>query len=438
MNKAESNLLDRIKQLKELEWKIQDSNLDSALFYYFPEDTRERRDNFHKALENAHFGLCITNVKNIELEKVICLESNDWDKLLEESCDYFYPLKKSLKIGVTGTNGKTTTTDILRQLLKMKNKSVLTIGTLGVWLNNQKKNDFGLTTPNYIDLRKELCLHEYEYLILEASSHALEQNRFKNLEFDYGLWTSFSQDHLDYHKTMDEYFKAKMKIFNKTKKKVFLFEDFKYLTKIKSEKLIVVKDKKKNLNEYFSISYNKKNLLLALAVLEKESISIDNDDLEGLVATPGRFNIYSNKDKIAIVDFAHTPDALLNIGFELKKIFSKKKILTVMGCGGDRDHTKRPLMGEACTKFSDYIYVTSDNPRTESPLNIMKDIEIGIKNTPYSLIVDRTEAIREAMKVKDSVVLIAGKGHENYIDQNGIKTYYSDEEEVKKVLDALC
>jgi UDP-N-acetylmuramoyl-L-alanyl-D-glutamate--2,6-diaminopimelate ligase len=437
MNDIKTDLLEKIKKAKTLEWKAQDSSSGSVLFYYFPEETDERRKKFEEQISKADFKLCIVNSKFDNLKNVQSVSKDEWFKILEESCNHFYPIKKACRIGITGTNGKTTTTDILRQLIKSKSKNVLTIGTLGVWLNDEKKNDYGLTTPNYIDLRKDLSVYSYDYLVVEASSHALVQNRFNTIEFDYGIWTSFSQDHLDYHQTMENYFEAKLTLFSKTRKKVFVFEDNIYLDKMKSEKLEIVRTKSLDTKEYFNISYNKSNLLLALALLEKESIIFNEIELKKLKATPGRFNLCIKNEKMVVIDFAHSPDALLNIGFELRKMYPNKKIVTVMGCGGDRDKTKRPLMGEACAKFSEHVYITSDNPRTEDPMEIMKDIETGVKDQSYTMILDRKEAIKIALKQRDSIVLVAGKGHENYIDQHGVKTYYSDEEEVMKVLDDL-
>jgi UDP-N-acetylmuramoyl-L-alanyl-D-glutamate--2,6-diaminopimelate ligase len=438
MNDKNTNLLEKIKKAKSLEWKTQDCSVGSVLFYYFPEETGERLRKFKEEISKIKFKLCIVNSKFDNLDNIHSVSKSEWFEILEESCNHFYPLKEACRIGITGTNGKTTTTDILRQLIYSKGKDVLTVGTLGVWLNNEKKNDFGLTTPNYIDLRKSLSMHSYDYLVVEASSHALVQNRFNSIEFDYGIWTSFSQDHLDYHKTIENYFEAKLTIFSKTKEKVFVFEDNNYLDKMKSEKLEIVRRQNLETKEYFNISYNRSNLLLALALLEKELITFNKDELEKLEATPGRFNLYIKNKKMVVIDFAHTPDALLNIGLELRKMYPDKKIITVMGCGGDRDKTKRPLMGKTCSEFSDHVYVTSDNPRTEDPMEIMKDIEAGIQGNNYTLILDRKEAIKNSLEQRDSIVLIAGKGHENYIDQGGVKTYYSDEEEVMKVLDDLC
>ena len=204
------------------------------------------------------------------------------------------------------------------------------------------------------------------------------------------------------------------------------------------EKITKVKLLTNNLSEYFSLSYNRKNLSLAVALLESLNVKLKPSLFDKLRSTPGRFNLIKNGEQLIVIDFAHTPDALINIGNELTSTYKNKKIITVMGCGGDRDPLKRPLMASAVEKFSDFTYITSDNPRFEDPYSIIKDIEKGMINTNFESIVDRSCAVQKAIRNhSNSIILITGKGHENYIDQNGTKTYYSDEEEVKKVLNDL-
>ncbi len=420
-----------------LQWKTSECNKNSILFYYFPASTKKRIDEFKQRLSETEFHKCYINIEIEPIDKVVCIKTKTFFDKQKELSDNIYPINAKNIIGVTGTNGKTTTVDIMRQLLVLKNKEVLSIGTLGVWKNDKKVEDFSLTTPNYIDIRKSLYRYKTEFALFEVSSHALMQERFNGLKFDSSAWTSFSQDHLDFHGTMSEYFEAKLKILDITKKNCFISkEDMGLFDAVKNEKLKFIEPIENVNHNYFSISYNKKNLSLATSVLNDFNVGISKDDYHSLKETPGRFNIIKKGETTVIIDFAHTPDALLNIGRELKKTYPS--VITVMGCGGDRDREKRSLMAKACEEFSEKVFVTSDNPRTENPLQIIDDIVLGFKSKNYECVEDRALAIKKAIEENHGkIILVAGKGHEKYIDQAGQKRYYSDEDEVKKVLNAL-
>ncbi len=424
--------------MNDLQWKTSNCTKNSILFYYFPEKTQKRVDDFLKRLNETEFQTCYVNIE-LDRDRVICLTTQKWMEKRESLCNEVYPSKAKKLIGVTGTNGKTTTVDIIRQLLDGKDKKVMTVGTLGVFYNKNKVDDFGLTTPDYIDLRKSLNRYESDYAVVEVSSHALSQNRFSKMVFDRTIWTSFSQDHLDYHGSMENYFKAKEKIVNLTKEKLYISEsDPEIYKRITSKKVKIIKTKSLKTSSYFSISYNNKNLSLALGLLEDEGLEITPTDLVELNQTPGRFNLYEQEERKVVIDFAHTPDALLNVGSEIRKTFPHKKIITIFGCGGDRDRKKRPLMGKAACIFSDLVVITSDNPRSENALNIIEDIYIGCDSSKTTKEIERKIAIRKTMtSYSDAVFLIAGKGHENYIEIKGERLPYSDEEEVKRVLDDL-
>lgn len=426
------------KSIKSIEWKSQDSTKNSVLFYTL-NDSQESKEVFLERVKDANFSYCIIN-KDIstEMRNIICVDPIEFQKLQKELCDYIYPLPIGFKsICLTGTNGKTTTVDLIRQLAIQANKSVLTIGTLGVWKNNKNVEDFGLTSPSFIDFRKYLNKYgkNIDILAVEVSSHALVQKRFFDFEFDFGAWTNISQDHLDYHKSMDEYFNAKKEIFKIVKGTVSVIENEDFLSKLNVSNLKKIRAKYYSNNSFLKIEYNQKNMTLAEDMLESCGLNLDKINMDQIVPPPGRFNIFDYKEGHVIIDFAHTPDALLNICKEIKKSFPKFKLVTVFGCGGDRDKTKRPLMGEVATENSDYTFITSDNPRFENPDNIINDIIEGLDKSKFDVEIDRKNAITKSMKDMDNkVILIAGKGHENYIDQNGIKTQYSDEEVVKEVI----
>jgi UDP-N-acetylmuramoyl-L-alanyl-D-glutamate--2,6-diaminopimelate ligase len=238
---------------------------------------------------------------------------------------------------------------------------------------------------------------------------------------------------------MEEYFKAKEKIINLTKNNIYICDtDELIYEKLTSKKVKIICSEKLETSNYFKITYNNKNLNLAMSLLKDEVYEFSKNELNKLIQTPGRFNIIEKNKRMIIIDFAHTPEALLNVGSELKKIYPNNKIITIFGCGGDRDRKKRPLMGEASCIFSDLVIVTSDNPRTENPQQIIEDVLIGCDKKKTTYVVDRKKAIEKTLIENDNAVfLIAGKGHEKYIEVNGERSYYSDEEEVKRILDDL-
>jgi UDP-N-acetylmuramoyl-L-alanyl-D-glutamate--2,6-diaminopimelate ligase len=281
---------------------------------------------------------------------------------------------------------------------------------------------------------------------MELSSHALVQNRLFDILLDKAAWTSFSQDHLDYHRTMEEYFDAKLLIERKYLKEnqsllIPVLEKVLYETILKQApntrvKLAKTLDERglgKTLEErplFYHSTYNQSNAELALQLNadlfgEKD---IQNIQLKDIKTPPGRFSIIElGSENLAIVDYAHTPDALVNIGAAIKNAFPTHKLTVVFGCGGNRDKTKRPMMGKAVSDFANKIIVTSDNPRDESPEDIIIDILSGIK-VGYEAVVDRKKAIHAALESieEKEIILIAGKGHEEYQEIKGVKHPFSD------------
>lgn len=365
-------------------------------------------------------------------------------------CDLIYPNQNKLRIaGVTGTNGKTTTVSLACQIATICGKRALALGTLG--LTNEKGEvieDLLATTPSYIELRR--IIHQYQnqldVLFMEVSSHALEQNRLGEMQLDVACWTSFSQDHLDYHSTMEQYFNAKCLLFQRALKAHApcyichgLLPLFDQVTGNENLKLESVREELNSLELplHFRPVYNLDNLALALSLNQflwgADTVLLQVDKKWNQLKTPaGRFSVLPFGNNLVVIDYAHTPDALENICRAIRDAFPDYELITVFGCGGNRDRTKRPMMGEIAERYSDHVIVTSDNPRYEEPEAIIDDIVAGMKGS-YERHSYRRQAIRQALSMlgQKQIVLIAGKGHEEYQEVKGIKRFFSDFEEVK-------
>ena len=408
---------------------------------------------------------------------------------------YGYPQNKIKIIGITGTNGKTTSSFILENILEKTAR----IGTTGNRILDEEFETVN-TTPESLELIKLIdksVKKGADYFIMEVSSHALEIGRVDMLKFDSAIFTNLTQDHLDFHKTMENYFNAKKKIFSmlrndKNNGKGIINIDDEHGAKIYSEKnkddyiSVSIKNEeadilgdilnytnngmkvKINLKNYFKKinsnlknkdeeyeeeykfemglvgEYNLYNVLGCVASALSFGIKMNDiiKKLETMPAVPGRFEtIKNNIEARIVVDFAHTDDGLLNVGKTLKQI-TDNQVITIFGAGGDRDHEKRPKMAKAAIQFSDYIILTSDNPRTENPINILADIEKGLIDEKYPfdkylIISDRERAIKHGIKLlkKGDSLLIAGKGHENYQIIGTQKIHFDDRETVRKILE---
>lgn len=377
-----------------------------------------------------------------------------------------HKLTKNIKIiGITGTKGKSTTAMIIYQMLNKLNKNVCYIGTLGLYYKDiYKKLDN--TTPDILTLNKifkEIKNENIEYIVMEISSHSLILNRIKGISLTGAIFTNLSQDHLDFHKTMYNYLKAKLKILNYLDGTIILNSDDyaslkfkhhtrKYLTvgtngdfkinnyQLHSKNTIV--NFEYQYNEYtISIpyigKYNIYNFIEAFALL----VSLDFDILDlinitnSLKPVKGRNElILSNKGYI-VIDYAHSPESVKETLLTYNE-FKKKRIITIIGCGGNRDKTKRPIMGDYATKYSDYVIFTSDNPRDEEPKNIINDITKDLDRKNYEIIIDRSKAIKKGIKLlkKNDYLLILGKGHEDYQIIKNVKYHFDDHEEVLKFI----
>ncbi len=384
---------------------------------------------------------------------------------------YDWPQRKMKIVGVTGTNGKTTTTYIIETIIGNCSR----IGTIEYKIGDAVFPAPN-TTPESLDIVK-MCAKSLEVgidkLVMEVSSHALELGRVDMLDFDTAVFTNLTQDHLDFHKTMENYFIAKSKLFDKVKRgnKSIINIDDKWGAELYEKNSsrsisysldtgnltgriaeytnhdmvvdIVYKGDKYTFTTELMGKFNLYNILGAIGAaialgMELEDIILN---IKNAKKVPGRFETVNEKqDYMVVVDYAHTDDGLINILQALKEL-RKGKIVTVFGAGGDRDKTKRPKMAKAAAKYSDYVIITSDNPRTEDPSKILEDIVAGLKeiefpNERYDVIADREAAIAKAILFanKDDIILIAGKGHEDYQIIGKEKHHFDDREIARKYI----
>jgi len=385
---------------------------------------------------------------------------------------YDEPSLKVKLVGVTGTNGKTTVATLLYNLFTSFGYTCGLVSTVNIRIANEIKGA-SHTTPDAVSLNA--LLHEMveagcTYVFMECSSHAIHQKRISGLQFSGALFTNITHDHLDYHKSFDEYIRVKKSWFNGLPSSAFAISNAddrrgevmlqntqakKYFYSLKNEtdfKGRILDNSLSGLHMiindvevHFKLigEFNAYNLLAvfgAAICLGKKKVEV-LEMLSGLEGAEGRFDyLLSNREHVmGIIDYAHTPDALLNVLATIKKLKTgKEKVITVVGCGGDRDKTKRPVMAEVACEHSDKVILTSDNPRNEEPEDILKDMEAGVNVVARKKtisITDRREAIKTAVNLsqREDIVLIAGKGHEKYQEVKGVKHAFDD----KKVLEEM-
>ncbi len=395
---------------------------------------------------------------------------DDTRKTLALMCGEFYHnAHKKLKIiGVTGTNGKTSTTYMIKRILEHTGKKVGLIGTVAYSSGSNKISDAELTTPEPYELHRmfySMHANGCEYCVMEVSSQALAQERCYGIEFECGVFTNLTTDHLDYHKTMENYCAAKGKLFEQSRVSVVNADDknAQYIFGFVKGKALFFSQKNDNA-DFFSHSVS----------LKKDGCEFTIGNVDVTVPIPGEFTVYNSLGAIAccnslgfplevcaealkemktvpgraeviptdtpytvIIDYAHTPDAIRNILTTVKNV-TNGRVVVLFGCGGDRDKTKRPLMAKAAAENSDYVIITTDNPRTENPNEIIEDILPGIRSiaTPCAVIPDRTYAIEFALKNagENDTIILCGKGHETYQIIGKDKHYYDEREIVKNYL----
>ena len=413
--------------------------------------------------------IIVTEKKISELKNgILFIQTKNVRRLLSEiSFKIYNKIPKNI-IAVTGTNGKSSIADFYYQILNFNNKKVASIGTLGVKSNNLKINLLNTTTDpiNLSKILNNLKKQNVDNIIMEASSHGLKQNRLDGLFFNTGIFTNLSQDHLDYHKNLKNYLKAKLYLFEHlikkrgnviTDEKIPEFNIIKKIALKNNLNLFSLFDRKNNFqflshefkgetqilkikhgNLIYKIKLNLigkiqlKNILMAVIAARKSNINIKRifKILPKIKSVEGRFEKIGkikNKSKV-ILDYAHTPDALKTCLKNLKEQFPDKKISLVFGCGGNRDHDKRAKMGKIADIFSNKIYLTDDNPRFENPKKIRKDIKKGVKSQKIFEVPNREKAISEAINQLKTgeILLVAGKGHEKTQDFGDRKIFFSD------------
>ena len=374
--------------------------------------------------------------------------------------DNYYNDIKDLKIiGVTGTNGKTTTCYLLYQALNMLNIKCAYIGTLGFY-NLEYQNTLNNTTPDILDIYEMLLYckkNDYKYVAMEVSSQGLFYDRLNGILFDYAVFTNLTIDHLDFHKTMDNYAKEKQKLFKKLKSNGIkivnnddeyrdYFKDNNTITYGFSNSDYTINDYKSDLDktvfkinniDYITNLIGKHNVYnISIVIIILNILKVDNNKIIEIVSklknAIGRMDTIKYRDNLIIIDYAHTPDAVEKI---IKSVtYLGNNLITIIGCGGNRDKTKRPIMGEIATKLSDYVIFTSDNPRNENPLDIINDIVQNIDTFNYEIEENREKAIKKGIQKlkKNDILLLLGKGHEDYQIINGHKYHFSDMEVVLK------
>lgn len=392
------------------------------------------------------------------------------DFALASAAFYGNPADKLITIGVTGTNGKTTVTHIIKSIMDEAGRKTGLIGTNGVYIGD-KKYPATLTTPDPPELHGILArmLNEgVDTVVMEVSAHALALKKTEGIKFTVSAFTNLTQDHLDFFGSMEEYKKAKLSLFtpSHTQIAVINVDDETGVQIFRNSDLPLITYGCDNPSDVFAIDYratdmgcyfvanlmddvlqmeycapgrfNMSNVLCAAAVakvlgVETEAIRLG---VEKVRQVAGRFEIIKRGGKRVVIDYAHTPDGLSKILGAVREI-TRGKVITVFGCGGNRDRSKRAAMGEIAGELSDFAVITSDNPRYETPDTIMKDIEKGMKGKNYVMKEDRRAGIAYALGMcgEGDTVLIAGKGHEDTQEKNGIKEHFSDEETVRELLE---
>jgi len=406
-------------------------------------------------------GVNVELIKNIPEKVTVVIAKDTRYALAICSCNFYgNPSKKFKLIGITGTKGKTTTTFMVKKILEKAGKKVGLIGTIATYIGDKKLEDSDRTTPESNKLQEifaKMVEEGVEAVVMEVSSQSLKLNRVAGCDFDIGVFTNFSEDHISpkEHPDMEDYFSSKVKLF-KMCKTAFINADDYHVAKL--PKLVpeceirtygidnfcnvLAKDititnsyvdfkvkigmKNERIKTCIPGRFSVYNSLAAICIAEKLGANADQikEALEE-VRVPGRSELVNNKKELTImIDYAHSPESLENI-LNAVKSYTRGRVISLFGCGGDRDSAKRPIMGEISGRIADFTIITSDNPRTEDPQKIVDQIEEGIKKTKgkYTVVVDRVEAIKTAIKMADKkdIIVLAGKGHEPYQEINGVK-----------------
>lgn len=434
------------------------------------------------AIENGAKCLMVQegcDLKSLNIpDDITILMVKDTREALAICSSNFYgnPSAQLKLIGVTGTKGKTTTTFMIKEILEKAGKKVGLIGTIATYINGKRIKDSDRTTPESLELQQIFRLmvdQGVEVCVMEVSSQSLKLHRVDGCQFDIVLFTNFSEDHISEkeHPDMQDYFNSKLRLFEMCKTGIVNADDLHTakIPKLFPESNIVtygidnfanvlakdititnsyvdfrvkITDRNERVKTGIPGRFSVYNSLAAICVAQKFGISpeIIIQALEE-VRVPGRSELVDNKlDLTIMIDYAHSPESLQNI-LQAAKSYTRGRVISVFGCGGDRDSGKRPIMGEISGKIADYTIVTSDNPRTEDPQKIVNQIEEGIKKTKgkYEVVVDRVEAIEHAIKManKRDIIILAGKGHEPYQEINGVKYPFDERVIVRDIINKI-
>ncbi|PHV71088.1 UDP-N-acetylmuramoyl-L-alanyl-D-glutamate--2,6-diaminopimelate ligase [Sporanaerobium hydrogeniformans] len=459
---------------QDIDMIIYDSRIKtkSGLFIAIEGFKTDGHQYIQAAIENGAKALLVQKDIGVEIKGMTVIQVEDTRKAMAIVANnaFKHPSSKIQVVGVTGTNGKTSITYLLGQVLEAYKQKIGIIGTIENRIGNTILKA-ERTTPESLDLQglfNKMVDEEVDYALLEVSSHALELSRVAGVDFNIGIFTNLTQDHLDFHGTMENYAYAKAKLFSmcevgvinadspyahimteKATCELITYGIYNEATYKASDIHITAEGVRYTLcapEGVFEVvvpipgQFTVYNTLAVIGAASSLQVPMPHiiDTLAQVKGVPGRVQSFTSaKGYSVLVDYAHTPDGLQNV-LETIKEFAKGEIITVFGCGGDRDKTKRPLMGEIAARYSTHVIITSDNPRTEDPLSILDQVEKGVKQhkVSYSKMVDRKAAILEALqqaKAKD-VILIAGKGHENYQILKDRIIHFDDSEIVREYI----
>lgn len=475
--------------------RVELTNPETSLFFAIQGNINDGHDHLKTLYDEGVRYFVVSN--DVDLyDDCVVIQVEDTRKALSDMADMFFrsPSQKLNVIGVTGTKGKTTTTNLVLHILDNLGSNTGLIGTIAHKLPNGYVNAKN-TTPDSLELLEMMALMRdagMKNVVMEVSSHAIALERIAHIDFDIAALTNITHDHLDFHKTKDSYIQVKAELFANLgrygrsegklwpKYAIINKDDENYETVLKSaaassSKVLTYSLKSdtntefesdyeatnvvlKNTNTLFDLetpsgkfkvkshlvgTFNVYNMLAAIAIVN--ALGYDVNDIINVLSTfkgvSGRFQrIERGQDFAVIVDYAHTPDSLKNV-LETAKEFTNGKLITVFGCGGDRDKTKRPIMGNVAVSLSDHTIITSDNPRSENPEEIIADIIEGIESDAdiktYTVVSDRREAIKHAINIAKpfDTVIIAGKGHETYQILKDKTIHFDDVEEAMHAID---
>ena len=445
---------------------------DQGLFFCIVGARFDAHDYAWEAVENGCVALIVEHYVEISVPQIRVSNGRAAMARIAEAF-YGYPARRMRMIGITGTKGKTTTTYLLKSICESAGLKCGIIGSTGTLVEDQHL-DSKLTTPDPIDLQKTLRMMADEGVqvcCMEVSAHAIDMCRLDGMSFEVGCYTNLSQDHLDYFYTMERYFETKKSFFtsgmamnaavnadDETAGK--LLQDLKQPhitygicvdTDVFARDIEITEEGVRftvqlhGMNEigihmHMTGMFNVYNALAAVSCALIMGISPDKirEGLEAVTRVPGRIEVLQTGTPYKIIlDYSHSPDALENI-LKTVRQFTRKRVIALFGCGGDRDKGKRPMMGEIGGRLADYCILTSDNPRTENPMVILAAIEKGIKPTggKYEVIENRRDAIKQAIRMAEDgdVIVLAGKGHETYQEIMGIKRPFDEKVIVSEIL----